>query len=273
MEQCRSGLYLKHEPNVKNLLLDIKMIPFAASKQLLLSANPDQLKSERSENNLRCCGENKLTNSKISFLMEMTKVFWFSRRWMLVHKSSASKIAETGLENQSSNLLRVVADKRFLLLHLICLFLVFLLKCSNGSSLPPFRLFAFLPPGGSRRFFPRFPVSMGSTLCVLFYSRCLLCMNHHPAPGKILLTNVGGHAILFLSFLLQLWRRCNQSLLVQETQSAKDLDLTCSTTFLFRDATCLQVGPMSLDCPVNPFGRSDSSRPSFPPDVPSDEHP
>ena len=40
-----------------------------------------------------------------------------------------------------------------------------------------------------------------------------------------------------------LWLRCNQSLLVQETQSAKDLDLTCFTTFPLSDATCLQVGP------------------------------
>ena len=61
-----------------------------------------------------------------------------------------------------------------------------------------------------------------------------------------------------------LWLRCSQSVLVQETPSAKDVDLTCSTTFLFRDATCLLVGPMSLDWPVNPFSRSDSSRPSLP---------
>ena len=66
-----------------------------------------------------------------------------------------------------------------------------------------------------------------------------------------------------------LWLRCSQSALVQETQSAKDFDLTCSTTFLFRDVTCLPVGPMSLDWPVTPFGRSDSSRSSLPPDVPS----
>ena len=66
-----------------------------------------------------------------------------------------------------------------------------------------------------------------------------------------------------------LWLRCNQSLLVQEIRSAKDLDLTCSTTFLISDATCLQVGPMSLDWLVHPFGRFDSSRSSLPPDVPS----
>ena len=68
-----------------------------------------------------------------------------------------------------------------------------------------------------------------------------------------------------------LWLRCSQSILVLETPPAKDVDPTCSTTFLFRDAICLPVGPMSLDWPVNLFGRSDSSRPSLPPDVPSGE--
>ena len=60
-----------------------------------------------------------------------------------------------------------------------------------------------------------------------------------------------------------LWLRCCQSKVVQETPSAKDVDLTCSITFLFNDATCLPVGPMSLDWPVNPFGRSDSSTSSL----------
>ena len=67
-----------------------------------------------------------------------------------------------------------------------------------------------------------------------------------------------------------LWLRCSQTTVVQETPSAKDVDLTCSFTFLLRDATRLPVGPMSLDWPVNPFGRSESSRPSRPPDAPSD---
>ena len=56
-----------------------------------------------------------------------------------------------------------------------------------------------------------------------------------------------------------LWLRCNQSFLVQETQSAKDLDLTCFTTFPFSDVTCLQVGPMSFDWPLDLFAGSDSS--------------
>ena len=64
-----------------------------------------------------------------------------------------------------------------------------------------------------------------------------------------------------------LWLRCNYSILVQETQSAKDLVLTCFTTFPFNAVTCLQVGPMSLDWPVDPFARSDLSRSSLLPEV------
>ena len=91
-------------------------------------------------------------------------------------------------------------------------------------------------------------------------------MNHHPAPGKILLVIVVAHAILYLAFSSRLCGFVAANLfLVQETPSVKDVDLTCSTTFLFRDATCLPVGPMSLDWPVNPCGRSDPSGPSLPP--------
>ena len=58
-----------------------------------------------------------------------------------------------------------------------------------------------------------------------------------------------------------LWLRCSQSLLVQETQSAKDLDLTsCSTTFLFRDATCLPVPSLPPDVPRGVLPASIRSR-------------
>ena len=47
-------------------------VPSAAPIQISLSVNPNQLKTERLENNLRLCGENWLTNLKFSSLMEMT---------------------------------------------------------------------------------------------------------------------------------------------------------------------------------------------------------
>ena len=68
-----------------------------------------------------------------------------------------------------------------------------------------------------------------------------------------------------------LWLRFSQSFAVQGTPSAKDVDPTCSLTFLLKDATCLPAGPTSLDWPVNLFSRSDSTGPLLPPDVPSGE--
>ena len=140
---CQSGLFLKHEPNVRTLLLDTRMmvslvqltLPSVVPIQISLSGNPNQLKTERSENNLRLCGENWPTNLKFFSVMEMTKVYSSSQRSMLAHKSSASRIEETELENRFSNLLRLEADKLLPLLHLICVFLVFLPKFCNGFSL------------------------------------------------------------------------------------------------------------------------------------------
>ena len=43
--------------------------------------------------------------------------------------------------------------------------------------------------------------------------------------------------------------------MVQETQSAKDIDMICSKTFPIKAATCLQLGPISLDWFVDPFAR------------------
>ena len=139
---CQSDLFLKHQANLKTLVLDIRMMVFlmqstvrsAAPVLLSQSVNPDQLKTERLENNLRPCGQCWLNTLKFSFLMKMPKVFSSSQRSMLAHKISASKIAETELENRFSNLLRLVVDKRLPLLHLICLFLVFRLRCCNGFS-------------------------------------------------------------------------------------------------------------------------------------------
>ena len=72
-------------------------------------------------------------------------------------------------------------------------------------------------------------------------------------------------------FFTALWLQRSQSILVQEIQPAKDLDLTCFKTFPIKATTCLQVGPMSLDWPVNPFARFDQSRPSSSPEDPIDE--
>ena len=126
-------------------------VPSAAPKQLLRCVNPNQWKTGRSGSNLRLCGENWPISSTFSSLMEMTKVHLSSQCLTPAHKSSALKIEDTVSENLCSNLPPLEVDKHLPLFHLICLFLVFLLKCCNGFSLKPAqpmcdgRLFASSP--------------------------------------------------------------------------------------------------------------------------------
>ena len=45
------------------------------------------------------------------------------------------------------------------------------------------------------------------------------------------------------------------AILVQETQSAKDIDMTCPKMLPIKATKCLQGGPMSLDWPVDPSAK------------------
>ena len=129
----------------------------------------------------------------------------------------------------------------------------------------------FLPLGVSRRPFPRFPFSMGFTLVlslargvVLHDSACCSREDSFDECGRPCDT-------LSCRLFSALWLRCNQSVLVHGTQSAKDTDMTCSKVLPIKATTCLEVGPMSLDWAVDPFARSDFSRSSLPPGVHSGE--
>ena len=101
------------------------------------TASPSHLKTEKLANNLRLCGENWLTNLKFSSLKEMTQVPSLSLRLTPVDKFVASRIEETVWENQCSDLLHLGAHSSLHLLHLTCVFQVFLAKCCNRSSLKP----------------------------------------------------------------------------------------------------------------------------------------
>ena len=167
-------LYSKQERIVRTLWPDTEMMVFpmkttahsATPKQISWSANPSHLKNGKLENNLRPSGRFWPKNSKFSSLMETTQAHSLSLRLTPVHKFSASRIEEAAWENQCSNLPLVEADSCLPLLHLICVFLVFLVKCCSRSSLKPARpmcdgrpfaspLFCRLAGRGS--FSPRFP--------------------------------------------------------------------------------------------------------------------
>ena len=112
---CQPDSYLKHEPSVRTLCPDIKMmvspmklaVPSAVPKHLSRSANPNHLKT-----GLCVPGVPGEVLQKVITQASTANVWW-----------------------------------------------------------PPFCLPAFSAPGGSRRPFPRFPVSMGSTLCAIFDSQ------------------------------------------------------------------------------------------------------
>ena len=96
---CRPDSHKNQEPNVIKMMVSPMQLtdPFAAPIQISLSVNPNQLKTERSESNLRLCGENWQISSKFSSSMEMTKVHLSSQRSTPAHKSSASRIEENGV--------------------------------------------------------------------------------------------------------------------------------------------------------------------------------
>ena len=171
---CPPDTHSKQEPNVRTLWPDTRMIVsptklivhFAKAEPITQSASPSHMKTGKSGNSLRLCGEFWQHNSKFSSLKEMTQVHSLSLRSTSVHKFSASRIADTAWENQCSNLPLLETNRCLLSLLLIGVFLVFLMRCCNRSSLKParpmcdgrpFRLPALSPPGGSRLLFSRFP--------------------------------------------------------------------------------------------------------------------
>ena len=69
----------------------------AAPIQISRSANPNQLKTERLENNLSLCGENWLNILKFPSLMEMMKVHSSSLHSMPVHQILSIKDRRNGV--------------------------------------------------------------------------------------------------------------------------------------------------------------------------------
>ena len=124
-----------------------------------------------------------------------------------------------------------------------------------------FRFLAFLPLGVSRRFFPRFPVLH----TVLSLTRGVIVHDSASCTREDSLDERRRPSDAFSCFLFSsLWLRSNQCIWVQETQSAKDTGMTCPKMLPIKSTTtCLQVGPMPLDWPVDPFALLDFSSPDL----------
>ena len=137
------------------------------------------------------------------------------------------------------------------------------------AAFSPSRLFCRLGSRGA--FFCGFPFRW-VLHSVLSLSRCVIV--HGAAScfrdGSLSDCECTGETLSCL-FFTALWLQSIQSVVVLEAQSTKDIDLTCFKTFPIKTTTCLQVGPMSLDWPSDPFARFDLSCSSLFLVVPSDE--
>ena len=205
-----------------------------------------------------------------------------SLRSTSVRRFSGSKIEETVLENLCSNLLHLEAHSCLHLLHLICMFLVFLTTCCNRSSLKPARPMRDGRPFASppfRRLAGRGSLFRGFTFrwalqFAFSLTRCLTLQDTTPYSGEDTLYECGRPCDkLSCLFFTALWLRQSQSTLVQDIQPAKDIDLTCYKTLPIKSVTCLQVEPMSLEWPVALNAGSDQSSPSSSHGELQDEHP
>ena len=254
--------------------------PFCSVKTTITVRQSKSIEDREIGKQFAFCGESWLTSSKFSSLMEMTKVHSSSQRSTLARMSSASKIEEMEFANRCSNLLLLKAGKHLPLFHLSCLSLVFLLMCCNVLSLKPTRPMCdgrpiasplFRRLAGRGAFLRGFPFRW--VLHFVFFSTRSVALHDSPSCYREDSLDECERPCdtLFCLLFSALWLRCNYSILVQETQSVKDPDLTCFTTFPFNAVTCLLVGPMSLDWPVDPFARSDLSRSTLPPEIPRGE--
>ena len=282
-------LYLKHEANVKTLLFDMKMmvsllkltVPFCCDKTTITVRQSKSLEDRELVSNLRPCGERWLISSKFSSLM-MMKVHLSSQRSTPAHKSSALRIEETGLENLCSNLPLLEADSCLHLLHLTCVFLVFLVKCCNGFSLKPAQALcdgrSLASPlcrrlAGRGAFFCGFPFRWVLRF-VLSLTRCLTVQDTLPCSWENFQNECGRPCDnLSCLFFTALWLQQSQPILVQETWQPKDIDLTCYKTLPTKSMTCLQVAPMSLEWPVAVPAASDPYSPSSTHEDPNGKHP
>ena len=107
---------------------------------------------------------------------------------------------------------------------------------------------------------------------VLFLSRCVILHGAASCSRESSLSECEcADEALSCLFFTALWLQSIQSIVVLEAQSTKDIDLTCFKTVPIKTTTCLQVGHVSLDWPLDPLTRFDHSCYTLSPGVPSDE--
>ena len=119
---------------------------FAIPVPISLSANPNRLKIEKLEDDLRLFGESCPPNYKTISLNEMPKTFSLFLHLTHVHKSSAFWIAGTEWRNQFSSLHIPDTNSRLILLLLTYVFQTFLMMSCDMSFAKPTSRFRTVRP-------------------------------------------------------------------------------------------------------------------------------
>ena len=214
---CRSSLNLKHEPNVKTLLIDIKMmaspmrltVTFCSVKVTIIVRQSKSIEEREIGKQFAPFWRESADQLKVLFPdRDDESAFIIPELYRRSHVLSI-KDRRNGVVKPVFKFAPLGSGHTFALvtteLSVLAVSLEVLqrvLSSEQGqcvmAALSPLRFFS--APGGSKRPFPRFPFSVGSALCVIFDSRRRFCMIQHLAPGKILLMFVGAHARHFLAF-------------------------------------------------------------------------
>ena len=140
------------------------------------------------------------------------------------------------------------------LLHLTCVFLVFLKVCYNGSSLMQVRPMYDGRPFASllfRRLAGRGAFFSAVSLFGISLTRCLTVYDAVSCSMEDPLYECGRpHDTMSSLFSTALWLQRSQSILVQEIQPAKDINLTCYKTLPTKAITGLPMEFIFLEWPV-----------------------
>ena len=143
---CRPDSFLKHEPNVRILWPDLKMVSrmrltvlFCYAKTTIVAGQSKSIEGREVGRQFAPLWSALAEQLEIFFLDGDNEGAYIVPALDTRSQVISIKDRRSGLGKLVFKLLLLEASFFFLLLHLTCVFLVFLMRCCNGSSLKPAR--------------------------------------------------------------------------------------------------------------------------------------
>ena len=222
------------------------------SKTTILVRHSESIEDGETGEQLCPYGELLPKNSEFSSRMETTKAHLLFQHVMPAHKFSALRIEEMALENLCSNLIPVEVDRHSLLFLLTCVSLVFLMKFCNVFSLEPVRPGCdgrpFASPllrrtAGRDTFFRGIPCRWGLHIALSLIRSISVQVIEACSEENLLdkcSRQCGNTTDLFFTTL---WLQQSRSILIQEIQPARNIDMTSFNAFISETTTCYKWCP------------------------------